>query len=105
MLKFLLQVNGLEGKAGYETYRLEAIAKPIGDANSFQVPPYNSDGLIGSECHGYVKLVVDLDGIALETLELQIVKKIVVGKIAPNVCLPSPQFKPQWINGVPSNPD
>jgi hypothetical protein len=79
--------RGLEGKTGYETYGLETVAKPIGDANSFQVPPYNSNGSIGSKRDSDFKLVVDFNGIALESLELQIVEVIVIGKIASNVRL------------------
>jgi hypothetical protein len=83
--------RGLEGKTGYETYSLETVAKTIGDANSFQVPPYNSNGLVGSKCDSDFKLVVDLNGTSLQSLELQIVKVIVIGKIAPDVRLqPTP---------------
>lgn len=52
--------RGSEWKTGYETYRLETVAKTIGDANPFQVPPSNSDGLVGSKCDSDFKLVVDL---------------------------------------------
>jgi hypothetical protein len=97
--------GGLEGKTGDETYRLETVAKTIGNAHPFQVPPYNSNGFIGSKRDPDFKLIVDLDGIFLQALELQIVEIIVVGKIAANVRLPSPQGEPQGVNGILACPN
>lgn len=62
--------KGLERKSGYETYGFETVAKTIGDANSFQVPPYNSNGFIGPKRDPDFKLVVHLNGISLPALEL-----------------------------------
>lgn len=74
--------KGLERKTGYETYRLETVAKTIGDANSFQIPPYDSNGFIGPKPDPDFKLVIYLNRISLQALELQIVE--VIGKLAVN---------------------